>query len=426
MNPFRALAGIMVVLATVQCRSQDQYPPCPDGYINPGRLARTCLRSLPWSGMVWMRGADGQPCSCDCPDRSTTTIAQLALARSERFDRFQKAQLIHPGILPWQKMAKATVLRMSGAPITASSCTVGPAGVENILPLNVAELCDDFDVLLHVLRKLQAAGITPDFIVVITSDNSTHSHFPSHGFIDGTHYINLPPVFLRSPEVGVELLEFMLLHELGHGYNPNSDECLADQFAAEVGMRTLYPGPALIFTLETAMDQLLAYHRAIAGDPNLDPTASATTPGLATCSSIGRYPRYTCRKQAVLFMEECYAGQVERPNCPTVYAPDCWVHQSTGGGVTPTATMCMPPNPCPAPKGSENAELYDQLLLVDALQHGMPLQEICTKYPQICDERRSMISPVQLGRGFPTPASKHGRRIKRVLDHMLEQEMKDR
>jgi hypothetical protein len=422
---WRTNAWILILFATSVVSAQDEYGACPEGYISPGLVQRACLRSLPWSGLLWMRGENGLPCHCACPDRSVVSLEQLVLARDERFQRFRHAEIPMNKGIQWRKATKGLHLRVPAfGPITGANCTIGPDGISDLFPLSVANMCDDYADLLHVLRKLQASGIVPDFSVFISSDPGDATLPSRMPILDQTN-INLPPVFLRSPEVGIELLEFMLLHELGHGYNESSDECLADQFAAEVGMRTLYPGPALIFMLEEAMKQYLAYTRALTGESDHVPPASAVIDGVQSCSAIGRYPRYSCRAEAIMFIRECYSGRTDPTDCPDTYNATCWSGPyAREGPMVTTKSMCTPIESCPEPLNEGNKALNDQLLLIDVLQRGVAVKDICAKYPTICDPELRLIEPASVPSAFRSPEERAERKVKRSLDRMLKRALK--
>lgn len=420
----------VLLLFSLQGLAQGPSEPtkCPDGLFTAARVARTCLRSLPWSGMIWMRDRDGEPCSCECPERSISTASLMRL-RDSVLQHLEAAQDRYAGGTPWQKRARSLLFRVSPLQeVSVHAANVGPDGITDLIPLNAALLCEDHDDLLFALRHLQASGVIPEFRVIIVDDNLNDA-FPSISDVGGTNWIKFPPVFLRSPHVGIELLEFMLLHELGHGYTESSDECMADQYAADVGMRALYPGPALIFILEEVMKQYLAYSRQIAGTHGYIPLASPPTYGVADCSSVGRYPAYECRRDAVIQMRECFSSDLHS-DCPIAYHDSCWLppYEEKEYNPSPDDVMCALPTACEALNRNDNNDLSQELRILDAIQTSQPMDLFCEKYPSICRlwTNGAPLFEVCIPHDRPEPKGTHAKHVRRSLDRALKKALRSK
>jgi hypothetical protein len=307
---------IFVIGMLAHFSASAQYAKCTDLEVEPSRVDRICEEALPWSSLIWMPNSSGEPCYCDCRRARIDPLQDLASLREERLGAYQEsasAFAASRAVLPGKR--KGVLIGTGNAgPIRTTRATLSDGHLLEVEYIQELELCDDTRQLLSVVRAINSTGLIADFNVFISNTDDGNWEVP-HNIqyeYEGRHSIALmvPNLFLKNEEVGYEAMAFFLLHEIGHAYRADESECRADEWAANIGMRALYPGPGLIQALQEVPKQYLRYKRSVTGDQSYVPGSSG--PHCEVC-----YPDWSCRSNAIMNILECLSSPDGHGGYPT-------------------------------------------------------------------------------------------------------------
>jgi len=331
-----------------------------------------------------MPDRSGQPCYCECEELSALDLQKFGLLRNNRrLELAAKAQHHLDRIAPSPDVKDAFLFNVEAmGPVAARSVSIQDGQLIDLEDRTKVNTCSDLTLLASVLSAIGNTGLTSNFAVVVFNEDDQDWAVPHLIRLQSTErdtfFISIPDLMLTDQHVGFELLAFMILHELGHCYTDSGSECDADHWAADVGMRALYPGPGIINALSEAMEQFLRYQRSIRRSPSYIPGATGNT-----CEAEAQYPSYVCRSRAIRHILECMP--VSAGNC-SGYSSSCFENSTPKPPIVVDATLCGRSEVCGYALKEESRNVVELVLALAGARYYGTISELCTDLPTLCHQ----------------------------------------
>lgn len=373
---------LLFVIVLLPPTIRAQYKACTQEEVPIERVRSTCMSALPWTSIIWMPDSSGNPCYCKCDELASLSLAQFGILRDDRHrDHVEKARTHTKNIPATADLKDAHLFNVEVlGPVNSRSASVTNGQLIEMQDVTTEDLCGDMELLRSVLQAISATGLTSDFSVLIGNSVDLDLAVPHVTAIRSderdTFLIEVPELMLSSETVGSELLAFMILHELGHCYLNTGSECEADHWAANVGMRALYPGPGLINALEEAVAQFLRYQRSIRNSPEYIPG-----PYGDECGADAQYPDFGCRESAIRLILQCLPSTAE--TC-SGYDRSCFEQSRPRPPIDVAATICSDSEVCGYVGNEERRTAVEILLGISGAKHYGSTSQLCSELPGLC------------------------------------------
>ena len=313
---------------------------CHDADLMTARTTRICNEVIPSDGLVWFRTEQGGACYCECEELLQLPLTELIERRKARGEIYRsRIRAFNDSIQGMEIRAGGGAPQQShGSEPAAPTCETR----SDIIEILGDPICErDRDAIAR-LEEIDASdlGEGSELVTYFTYYLGTSSKISSDDCDDrftvihsGLCFptIDLPSTLIRHPTVGDELLNFMLLHEMGHSLARLDDgsfgcEPNADVWAIEIGFNAIY-GSAIGGAVAKLVAQLEDYHLAILGASNMDKPVGSR-------SCLNSYPGLPCRTGLI----ELAAGIGELTNDGI----DAYINEATRSCWTGALTGSIP------------------------------------------------------------------------------------
>ncbi len=375
--------AIALLLVGAPCAFGQGLRPCPAEVQKSANVERLCRESLPANGHITLYDGAGGFCLCTCRDLLGLPYGEVVARRAAR-DSTNTANF-HSYLY---NLA-------SSNPCTATPTARGIVNETGALEWNAPDTCE-FDLeVVGVIRAILISGVI-EFDVgdessggfqFILEQQDREVAFPyicatlNDGVLSGR--IHIPRRMLRDEAVGVELIRFMLLHELAHGALIGGSEFKADSMASSDWLPRLVGEVQVDAERGRVAKQLWDYSRSQFHREDF----TKATP----CSAaMNCYPSLNCRINAIRDPNTITAGPTTQG-----YPVGCWNDHVGSTGHRPSASydhrQCR--------RFVRDCERFPDVCVLEEQLEGIRSDlefvfDPCTARPELCDFKGKDVEPV--------------------------------
>lgn len=346
-------------------------PLCPTAPEH-GCLRALCHQYLPLGDLMLLHDSPNGYCIMRCPGVDTLRFSSAHQLRQLLFQQYRNNFDIY---VPARQDCHYD------EPCNAPRLWIDLTSAEPVLSSSGQTPCqaDERAARIFITMKRELSGFLPRTQVIFESQDCEKA-FPTYipaspGSSDDYHLIQVPWRFLMDATVGVELMEFMFLHEIAHGALNTDNEIEADNWAARIGL-PLYHGDT--WTLDLGISRLEAITRQLEGYMTSQFGRQNAQLASGGCS-LGTYPELRCRL-AVIRGEYTCANDLPSDCYEPVMASNTTVLPRTDTRIQP----CVGKSPC-----EERCLHLAQLgsFCFDSCSPGVAnirIKDACTRFPRLC------------------------------------------